>query len=561
MAAVPIFEAGTVFRLADDLVDRTQTRGVRAGRSQPSEGWHGGGRPFDALDATGVLGALMSELGVRSWRLGAAAGSSVPSGSVGVGARRTTRTVGAVGELHPRVVREAEAAGRVAVGELELDALRAISTDAVVVRDVPRFPPVRRDLAFVVADDVAAGDGAGDDRGIDAAAVDGVVGRCVLFDVFRGRRCAQGTKSLAFAVDLRAPDRTLTSEESEPVVDAIVRRRRAEIRRRAPSRLMPARPATRGADRLRAVDSDYLSVDDLSAEGARCAARPRGRREGPSRGVRRASRRALDRVDLREAQHPDARLVRGRGRPARRSRRSCSRRASCSSAGGRRSRTRAACCRATSTRSCCARSSRNGSRCSRAPPTVPVVNSLSDFEHPCQALADLLTMRERLGSLEGRTLTYLGDGNNVAHSLLLGGSEGGHAGAGGDPGRVRADPAGRAAGGARSPRRPAGRSRSPNDPVHEATGADVLYTDVWASMGQEAEADERLLVFTPYQVTTGARRGRAPPTSWCCTACRPIAVRRSPPRSSTGRASAVWDQAENRLHTQKALLLRLFGVA
>ncbi|MDH5224914.1 MAG: ornithine carbamoyltransferase, partial [Actinomycetota bacterium] len=124
---------------------------------------------------------------------------------------------------------------------------------------------------------------------------------------------------------------------------------------------------------------------------------------------------------------------------------------------------------------------------------VPVVNSLSDFEHPCQALADLLTMRERLGALEGRTLTYLGDGNNVAHSLLLGGAKAGM--------RVRvATPVGfepipqvvQRAGALAV--ESGGAVEISNDASAAAKGADVLYTDVWASMGQEAEADERMLV-------------------------------------------------------------------
>jgi ornithine carbamoyltransferase len=190
---------------------------------------------------------------------------------------------------------------------------------------------------------------------------------------------------------------------------------------------------------------------------------------------------------------------------------------------------------------------------------VPVINSLSDFEHPCQALADLLTMRERLGSLEGRTLTYLGDGNNVAHSLLLGGAKAGM--------RVRvATPPGfepipqvvqratEIAAGA------GGAVEVSNDPVEAAMHADVLYTDVWASMGQEAEADERLLVFTPYRVTR----------SLVETAADDVVVLHCLPAHRgqeidadviDGPRSAVWDQAENRLHTQKALLLRLFDEA
>lgn len=190
---------------------------------------------------------------------------------------------------------------------------------------------------------------------------------------------------------------------------------------------------------------------------------------------------------------------------------------------------------------------------------VPVVNSLSDFEHPCQALADLFTMRERLGSLGGRTLTYLGDGNNVAHSLLLGGTKVGM--------RVRvATPAGfepipqvvqRAA---EIGTETGGATEVTNDPSGAARGADVLYTDVWASMGQEAEADERMLVFTPYQVTQDLVDAAADDVVvlHCLPAHRGQEIAAE---VIDGPRSAVWDQAENRLHTQKALLLRLFGAA
>jgi ornithine carbamoyltransferase len=190
---------------------------------------------------------------------------------------------------------------------------------------------------------------------------------------------------------------------------------------------------------------------------------------------------------------------------------------------------------------------------------VPVVNSLSDFEHPCQALADLLTMRERLGSLEGRTLTYLGDGNNVAHSLLLGGAKAGM--------RVRvATPPGFepipqvvqrateiAAG-------TGGAVEVTNDAIEAARQADVLYTDVWASMGQEAEADERLLVFTPYRVTRSLVESATDDVVvlHCLPAHRGQEIDAD---VIDGPRSAVWDQAENRLHTQKALLLRLFDEA
>ena len=156
-------------------------------------------------------------------------------------------------------------------------------------------------------------------------------------------------------------------------------------------------------------------------------------------------------------------------------------------------------------------------------------------------------------------LTYLGDGNNVAHSLLLGRREGGHAGAGGDPAGVRADPAGGAAG-RRDRGRDRRRGRVLHDPIEAARGADVLYTDVWASMGQEAEADERALVFPRLPARRDAgRRGQADDVTvlHCLPAHRGQEIT---DEVIDGPHSAVWDQAENRMHTQKALLLWLLGV-
>jgi ornithine carbamoyltransferase len=191
--------------------------------------------------------------------------------------------------------------------------------------------------------------------------------------------------------------------------------------------------------------------------------------------------------------------------------------------------------------------------------SIPVVNSLSDFEHPCQALADLLTVREWIGGLQGRTLTYLGDGNNVAHSLLLAGAKAGM--------RVRvAAPPGfepipqivhRAE---EIAAETGGTVEILSDPAAAATGADVLYTDVWASMGQESEADERMLVFTAFQLD-GKLVSLANDdvvVLHCLPAHRGQEIAAD---VMDGPRSAVWDQAENRLHTQKALLLRLFGLA
>ncbi len=191
--------------------------------------------------------------------------------------------------------------------------------------------------------------------------------------------------------------------------------------------------------------------------------------------------------------------------------------------------------------------------------SVPVVNALSDFEHPCQCLADLLTIRERKGGLAGRTLAYLGDGNNVTHSLLLGGAKAGM--------RVRVatppgfEPIPLVVNRAREIAAATGGGvELTNDPVEAARGADVLYTDVWASMGQEAEADERALVFPAYRIDQKAVDLAAPDAivMHCLPAHRGQEIT---DEVIDGPRSVVWDQAENRLHTQKALLLWLLDLA
>jgi ornithine carbamoyltransferase len=191
--------------------------------------------------------------------------------------------------------------------------------------------------------------------------------------------------------------------------------------------------------------------------------------------------------------------------------------------------------------------------------SVPVVNALSDFEHPCQCLADLLTIRETKGELAGRTLTYLGDGNNVTHSLLLGGAKTGmHVRVATPPGFEpipqivqRATEIAEGTGGS---------VLLTNDPREAAAGADVLYTDVWASMGQEAESDERALVFPAYRLDQEKVDVARPDVTvlHCLPAHRGQEIT---DEVIDGPHSAVWDQAENRLHTQKALLLWLLGAA
>jgi ornithine carbamoyltransferase len=191
--------------------------------------------------------------------------------------------------------------------------------------------------------------------------------------------------------------------------------------------------------------------------------------------------------------------------------------------------------------------------------TVPVINALSDFEHPCQALADLLTILEIKGEVAGRTLAYLGDGNNVTHSLFLGGAKlGMHVRAATPPGFEpipqvvqRASEIAAGTGGSAEVLR---------DPIEACRGADALYTDVWASMGQETEAEERALVFPAYALDRQKVEAAKPDVTvlHCLPAHRGQEIT---DEVIDGPHSAVWDQAENRMHTQKALLLSLLGAA
>ncbi len=170
---------------------------------------------------------------------------------------------------------------------------------------------------------------------------------------------------------------------------------------------------------------------------------------------------------------------------------------------------------------------------------VPVVNGLTPLHHPCQALADLLTLRERFGGLDGVSVAYIGDGNNVARSLAL---------------------LGRAAGVEVRVATPAGYELeagladvATTDPLEAARGADALYTDVWVSMGDEEEAARRRADLAPYQLNEELMAAASD---------RAIALHCLPAHPGEeisaevlyGDRSAVWDQAENRLHAQKALL-------
>ena len=189
-----------------------------------------------------------------------------------------------------------------------------------------------------------------------------------------------------------------------------------------------------------------------------------------------------------------------------------------------------------------------------AAPRLRVVNALTDEEHPCQALADCLTLVERWGDLKGRTVAFVGDGNNVATSLAQGVVMlGGHVRVASPEGyELRPEALTRIAQFARS----GATIAQMNDAVAAAAGADALYTDVWASMGQEAEAAARRALFAPYQVNAALMAHTAPGALFmhCLPAHRGDEVTDAVIDSD---ASVVFDQAENRLHAQKALLALL----
>ena len=185
--------------------------------------------------------------------------------------------------------------------------------------------------------------------------------------------------------------------------------------------------------------------------------------------------------------------------------------------------------------------------------SVPVINALSDREHPCQILADLLTLSERHGSLRGVRLAYVGDGNNIAHSLALAAPRLGIDLRFACPDGYEPDPLimDQALAGHNS-----GAIELFRDPREAVRGADAVYTDSWYSMGQESEADIRAPIFRRYQLNAELLSYAAPNAiaMHCLPAHRGQEIT---DEVMDGPASAVYDQAENRLHAQKALLLRL----
>jgi phenylalanyl-tRNA synthetase beta chain len=217
---IALFEVGATFRLAAGDPPFTQLRKAGAVLCGPAgTGWAAERRELDVHDAKGVLETLLQDLGVDGWALG-----DVPPGPFHPGRSAQVlvgeRSVGVLGEIHPRVSEALDIDGRVAIAVVGLGSLQQAAGRRFEVRDVPRFPPVRRDLAFVVPDDAPAGavhealrDAAGD-----------LLGASELFDVFRGGPLPDGTKSLAFSIDFRAHDRTLTDDEAQEAVEGIVER-------------------------------------------------------------------------------------------------------------------------------------------------------------------------------------------------------------------------------------------------------------------------------------------------------------------------------------------------
>ncbi len=188
---------------------------------------------------------------------------------------------------------------------------------------------------------------------------------------------------------------------------------------------------------------------------------------------------------------------------------------------------------------------------------IPVINALSDRFHPCQALSDFFTLEERFGGLRGLKLAYVGDGNNVCHSLLVAGARVGAHMRVAAPTGYEPD-AGIVAEARRIARENRGKIELVSSAEEAAAGAQAVYTDVWASMGQEQEAAERAAIFGAYQVNDALMQLAAPDSVFlhCLPAHRGAEVTDAVMDS---RRSLVYDQAENRLHVQKAILLMLLS--
>jgi phenylalanyl-tRNA synthetase beta chain len=210
-----LFEVGAVFAPGDPVEEREHIGIAMTGSA--SEGWLEAERSFDFFDLKGAMEALFARLGVRGWRLTTDLQPPFHPGrsaSVHVGETAT----GLMGELHPAAAARFDLTGRVGVVELDVNALRSALEQRFAARDVPRFPPVRRDLAFVVDSGIAAAEV---ERALREQGGD-LMWDCRLFDVFTGPPVPEGKRSLAFAVDFRAADRTLTDIEVDGAIAGIV---------------------------------------------------------------------------------------------------------------------------------------------------------------------------------------------------------------------------------------------------------------------------------------------------------------------------------------------------
>lgn len=188
---------------------------------------------------------------------------------------------------------------------------------------------------------------------------------------------------------------------------------------------------------------------------------------------------------------------------------------------------------------------------------VPVINGLSDYSHPCQGLTDLFTIWEHKGRLEGIKLAYVGDGNNVATSLLYGGAKlGMHVSLGTPIGYELPEDV--LARGRAFAAESGGKVTVSNDPLAAVADADVVYTDTWASMGQEAEKEARAKIFPPFQVNARLLSAARPDVivMHCLPAHRGEEIT---DEVADGPHSVLFDQAENRMHAQKAILVDLLG--
>jgi phenylalanyl-tRNA synthetase beta chain len=214
---IAVFEVGTVFRLADGA-PQERPKAAFAMTGEAESGWTGSTRGFDVFDAKGALEAFLAGLGV-SWSLGDPVGSPFHPGRsafVMVG----EEPIGVLGEIHPKVAEAFDLPGRVAAVELEVEALMRHAPAVLEIREVPRFPPVHRDLAFTLPAATPAG-------AVHASLVEAggdLIGEVTVFDVFSGPPLPPTTKSLGFSVDFRAADRTLTDAEVDDVCSRIAER-------------------------------------------------------------------------------------------------------------------------------------------------------------------------------------------------------------------------------------------------------------------------------------------------------------------------------------------------